>query len=125
MGHSRQAGQYARANRAWRLERLQYRCWILRTDQPCDKQVSTRGRGDRRLCGLADRREDETLRSAWFEATDEARRHDLADQIQQRAFEFVPYIPTGELIGRRAFRRNLSGVIDAPITFLWNIEKRE
>jgi peptide/nickel transport system substrate-binding protein len=67
----------------------------------------------------------ETLRSAWFEATDEARRHGLADQIQQRAFEFVPYIPTGESIGRRAFRRNLSGVIDAPITFLWNIEKRE
>jgi len=66
----------------------------------------------------------EALRAAWFAATDEARRRDLADQIQQRAFEFVPYIPTGQLIGRRAFRKTLAGVLDAPLPFLWNIEKR-
>jgi hypothetical protein len=36
----------------------------------------------------------------------------------------VPYIPTGPLIGRRAFRKNLGGVLDAPLPFLWNIEKR-
>ena len=66
----------------------------------------------------------EALRAAWFAATDEARRRDLADQIQQRAFEFVPYIPTGQLVGRRAFRKNLAGVLDAPLPFLWNIEKR-
>jgi peptide/nickel transport system substrate-binding protein len=66
----------------------------------------------------------EALRAAWFSATDETRRRDLADQIQQRAFEFVPYIPTGQLVARRAFRQNLVGVIDAPLPFLWNIEKR-
>jgi hypothetical protein len=73
---------------------------------------------DRRggLSGLA--------RAAWFAATDDARRRDLADRIQERAFEFVPYIPTGQLVGRRAFRKNLAGVVDAPIPFLWNIEKR-
>jgi hypothetical protein len=27
--------------------------------------------------------------------------------------------------GRRAFRKNLSGVLDAPLPFLWNIEKRQ
>ena len=41
------------------------------------------------------------------------RRH-LAAQIQQRAFEFVPYIPTGQLVINRAFRKNLAGVIDEP-----------
>ena len=66
----------------------------------------------------------EALRAAWFAATDDAWRRDLADQIQQRAFEFVPYIPTGQLIGRRAFRKTLAGVLDAPLPFLWNIEKR-
>jgi peptide/nickel transport system substrate-binding protein len=55
---------------------------------------------------------------------DDARRHYLADQIQQRAFEFVPYIPTGQLVGRRAFRKSLTGVLEAPLPFLWNIEKR-
>ena len=66
----------------------------------------------------------EALRAAWFAAADDVRRRDLADQIQQRAFEFVPYIPTGQLVGRRAFRKNLTGVLDAPLPFLWNIEKR-
>ena len=65
----------------------------------------------------------EALRAAWFAATEEARRRDLAAQIQQRAFEFVPHIPTGQLVGRRAFPKNLAGVLDAPIPFLWNIEK--
>jgi peptide/nickel transport system substrate-binding protein len=66
----------------------------------------------------------EALRAAWFAAAADVRRRDLADQIQQRAFEFVPYIPTGQLVGRRAFRKNLTGVLDAPLPFLWNIEKR-
>lgn len=67
----------------------------------------------------------EALTEAWFAATDDAQRRDLAGQIQQRAFEFVPYIPTGQYMLKRAFRKNLAGVIDAPIPFLWNIEKRE
>ena len=67
----------------------------------------------------------EALRSAWLAATDDARRRDLEDQIQQRAFEFVPYIPLGESAGRWALRKNLVGVVDAPIPVLWNIEKRE
>jgi peptide/nickel transport system substrate-binding protein len=66
----------------------------------------------------------EALRAAWFTVSDDAQRRDLADQIQQRAFETVPYIPTGQYVIRRAFRKNLVGVIDAPIPFLWNIEKR-
>jgi peptide/nickel transport system substrate-binding protein len=65
----------------------------------------------------------EALRMAWFAATADAGRG-LADRIQQRAFEFVPYIPTGQFVGRQAFRSNLEGVLDAPIPFLWNIEKR-
>jgi peptide/nickel transport system substrate-binding protein len=66
----------------------------------------------------------ETLRAAWFAAADDARRRALAAEIQQRAFEFVPYIPTGQLVSRRAFRKDLAGVLDAPLPFLWNIEKR-
>ena len=66
----------------------------------------------------------EALRAGWFAANDDARRRVLATQIQQRAFEFVPYILTGQPVGRCAFRKNLAGVLDAPLPFLWNIEKR-
>jgi peptide/nickel transport system substrate-binding protein len=67
----------------------------------------------------------EALRTAWFSAIDDAERRDLEDKIQQRAIELVPYIPVGESVGRSALRKSLVGFVEAPIPFLWNIEKRE
>ena len=67
----------------------------------------------------------ESLRNEWFQATDDAKRRDLADRIQRRAFEFVTFIPTGQYRGRAAYRKALAGRPDAPIPFLWNIEKRQ
>jgi peptide/nickel transport system substrate-binding protein len=66
----------------------------------------------------------EELRQAWFDAPDAAASKAAAIAVQQRAFEFVPYIPTGQFILPTAFRSNISGVIIAPITFLWNVEKK-
>jgi peptide/nickel transport system substrate-binding protein len=66
----------------------------------------------------------EELRQAWFDAPDAAASKAAAIAVQQRAFEVVPYIPTGQFILPTAFRSNVSGVIIAPMTFLWNVEKR-
>jgi len=66
----------------------------------------------------------EKLRSDWFQASDEAQRRAIAEQIEQRAFEFVTYIPTGQYRARSAYRTYLTGRLDAPLPFLWNIEKR-
>jgi peptide/nickel transport system substrate-binding protein len=52
-------------------------------------------------------------------------RREIAAQIQQRAFEVVPFIPLGQYRARAAFRSYLTGVVNAPIAFLWNIEKRK
>jgi peptide/nickel transport system substrate-binding protein len=65
----------------------------------------------------------EELRAAWFQAPDDGRRAEIAAQIETRAFEFVPYIPTGQFRNRGAYRSYLSGRFEAPISFLWNIEK--
>jgi peptide/nickel transport system substrate-binding protein len=67
----------------------------------------------------------ESLRAKWLEATDDGKRRELADKIQQRAFEFVTYIPTGQYRARSAYRTDLKGRLDAPLPFLWNIEKRQ
>jgi peptide/nickel transport system substrate-binding protein len=67
----------------------------------------------------------ENLRTEWFQATDDAKRRELADKIQQRAFEFVTYIPTGQYRARSAYRADLKGRLEAPLPFLWNIEKRQ
>jgi peptide/nickel transport system substrate-binding protein len=77
------------------------------------------------LPGWADDEKLEALRAAWLAATDDATRREIAAQIQQRAFEVVPFIPLGQYLARTAFRSYLTGVVDAPIAFLWNIEKRK
>ena len=45
-------------------------------------------------------------------------------EMQRRAFETVPYIPTAQFIIPTAYRTTLTGVINSPVTFLWNVEKK-
>ena len=77
------------------------------------------------LPGWADDPKLEEMRAAWFAAPDDAARRELAAQIQERAFETVPFIPTGQYKARAAYRASLSGAVDAPIAFLWGIEKKK
>lgn len=65
----------------------------------------------------------EDLRDQWFRAPDEASRTALARKIQERAFEIVPYIPTGEYRTRGAYRAAITGTFEAPFSLLWNLEK--
>jgi peptide/nickel transport system substrate-binding protein len=65
----------------------------------------------------------EALRDQWIKAKDSEERQDLAAKIQARAFEVVPYIPTGQYTPKTAYRKNLTGVIQAPVILLWNVEK--
>jgi len=66
----------------------------------------------------------ETLRNAWFEASDPDTQRKIASDIQEEAFSSVPYIPTGQFSQPTAYRNSLTGVIVAPVTFLWNVEKK-
>lgn len=75
------------------------------------------------LPGWADDDRLEALRAQWFAARDDAARHEIAAQMQERAFETVPFIPLGQYHARSAYRRSLAGVVDAPIPVFWNIEK--
>lgn len=65
----------------------------------------------------------EKLRADWFRAPDLEAQKKIAAAIQERAFDQVPYVPTGQFIIPTAYRKNLSGVIVAPVAFLWNVEK--
>lgn len=83
-----------------------------------------RGTGAKAWFGWPTDPKIEELREAWFSAADPAASKKAADAVQKRAFEFVPFIPTAQFILPTAFRSNISGVIIAPIAFLWNIEKK-
>jgi peptide/nickel transport system substrate-binding protein len=65
----------------------------------------------------------EALRRQWIKATDLETRKTLAAAIQERAFEVVPYIPTGQWMGMTAYRKSLKGLILGPAIFQWNVEK--
>ena len=64
------------------------------------------------------------MRQAWFNTTDAAASRKAADAVQLEAFKFVPYITTAQFVLPAAYRSNLSGMIIAPVTFLWNVEKK-
>jgi peptide/nickel transport system substrate-binding protein len=65
----------------------------------------------------------EALRAQWIKAGDSEARQEVAAKIQERAFEVLPYIPTGIYSPKTAYRKNLKGVIQGPALFQWNIEK--
>jgi peptide/nickel transport system substrate-binding protein len=65
----------------------------------------------------------EALRNQWLKATTLDERKKLAAAIQERAFEVVPYLPTGQWKPVTAYHKNLKGVIEAPAYLMWNVEK--
>jgi peptide/nickel transport system substrate-binding protein len=65
----------------------------------------------------------EELRTEWLKASDTAARREIAAKIQERAFEVVPYIPTGQWYPMTAYRKDIKGIIIGPALFMWNVEK--
>jgi peptide/nickel transport system substrate-binding protein len=65
----------------------------------------------------------EALRTEWLKTSDSEARQEIAAKIQARAFETLPYIPTGQWSPVTAYRKNVKGVIIAPALFMWNVEK--
>ena len=71
---------------------------------PCDKKLQELGK-------------------AWIGEADPAKQKQIAIEVQRRAYEYVPYIITGQFFEPSAHRKELKGVIQAPSLFLWNISK--
>jgi peptide/nickel transport system substrate-binding protein len=73
--------------------------------------------------GWPDDEKLEALRTEWLKTPDSEARQEIAVKIQERAFETLPYIPTGQWSPVTAYRTNIKGVIIAPALFMWNVEK--
>jgi peptide/nickel transport system substrate-binding protein len=86
--------------------------------------AALRGNGEKAWFGWPTDPKIEDLRNQWFAAPDLEAQKKLAAAIQEEAFQSVPYIPTGQFVIPTAYRKNLEGVIVAPVVFLWNVEKK-
>jgi peptide/nickel transport system substrate-binding protein len=85
--------------------------------------VMLRANGDKAWFGWPSDDKLEELRTQWLKASDSEARQEIAAKIQERAFEVVPYIPTGQYVAKTAYRKNIKGVVSAPAIFMWNVEK--
>ncbi len=102
-----------------------FHTWVVAPDTATPLlNNALRANGDGAWFGWPDDPQIEKLRDAWLRAPDQAVQKKLAGDIQEEAYKFLPYIPTGQFILPSAYRKNLDGVIIAPVTFLWNIEKK-
>jgi len=86
--------------------------------------IPLRGNGAKAWFGWPTDAKLEELIDAWFKASDPAMQKKLADEIQTEAYKEVPYVPTGQFVVPTAYRKNLDGIIIAPVVFLWNVEKK-
>lgn len=66
----------------------------------------------------------EDLKDAFARAETDEERKAIAEKIQLRAIETVPYVPVGQLRTITAYRNSLKGVLVSPIALYWNVEKR-
>jgi peptide/nickel transport system substrate-binding protein len=84
---------------------------------------AARGNGAGGWFGWATDAKIEALRNEWFVA-DAGAQKKIAETFQQQAFTSVPYVPTGQFVIPTAYRKNIQGLIVAPVAFLWNVEKK-
>jgi len=65
----------------------------------------------------------EELRDRFMDTADADQQAALIAQIQERAFETVPFVPLGQFQQPTAFRRNVQGIAKAPVPFFWGVSK--
>ncbi|MSP87435.1 MAG: ABC transporter substrate-binding protein [Alphaproteobacteria bacterium] len=102
-----------------------FHTWWVGPDLASPAQnAALRGNGGAAWFGWPTDPEMEKMRGAWFDAPDIEAQKKIAADMQKRAYQTVPYIPTAQFILPTAFRKNIEGIIVAPVAFLWNIEKK-
>jgi len=86
--------------------------------------IALRGNGDQPSAwpGWCVSPELERLRSAWFDAPDQASQQNICAAMQQQALADVPYMPLGQYQQPTAYRSDITGVLNGFSTF-WNVRR--
>jgi peptide/nickel transport system substrate-binding protein len=97
--------------------------WWLAVDQlnPISN-IAVSGAGDAAWFGWPESARLEELREAFARETDSEKQRAIVEELQAELYDFVPYIPTGQYYQPTAYRDNVSGILETPVPFFWNIE---
>lgn len=80
-----------------------------------------RGSGAKAWFGWANDETLESLRAAWFDAPDLTSQKAIAEQVQIRALDVVPYLPLGQIFQPTAFRSDIKGIVKGPLALFWGV----
>jgi peptide/nickel transport system substrate-binding protein len=81
-----------------------------------------RANGDKAWFGWPNLPEVQALIDAWVDAQDLAEQQKIAAALQVKAFEQVPYLPTGQYFQRTACRSDITGIVEGQFVF-WNVRR--
>jgi peptide/nickel transport system substrate-binding protein len=79
---------------------------------------------DKAMFGWPCDKEIESLRDQFAKETNPAKQKQIAEAVQVRATQYPTHIPLGQWYGPAAMRKNVDGVLEAPVTIFWNISKK-
>jgi peptide/nickel transport system substrate-binding protein len=81
-----------------------------------------RSNGAKAWFGWPDLPPVQTLIEAWLDAPDLPTQQRIAADLQGKALELVPYIPTGQYFYQTACRHDITGIIPGQFVF-WNVRR--
>jgi peptide/nickel transport system substrate-binding protein len=79
---------------------------------------------DKAMFGWPCDKEIESLRDQFARETDPGKQKAIADAVQVRATHYPTHLPLGQWYGAAAVRSNVTGMLEAPVTVFWNVEKK-
>ncbi len=82
-----------------------------------------RGNGRKAWFGWPTDEQLESLRDAWFDAPDLRSQKAIAEQIQLRSLETLPYIPLGQIFQPTAHRSDIKDVVKAAFPLFWGVRR--
>ncbi len=79
---------------------------------------------DKAMFGWPCDKEIESLRDHYARETDQAKLKPIAEAVQVRVTQYPTHIHLGQWYGAAAVRKNIDGMIEAPVTVFWNVQKK-
>lgn len=86
-------------------------------------QFFLRGVGDAGWAGWFKDTTVEELVEQWLLAPDDVQRSAIADHLQARCFQSLPFVPLGQFHIRSAYHKSLHGLIEATGVYPWNVHR--
>jgi peptide/nickel transport system substrate-binding protein len=79
---------------------------------------------DKAMFGWPCDKEIESLRDQFARETDPAKQKAIAEAVQVRETHYPTHLPLGQWYGAAAVRTTVSGMLEAPVTVFWNVDKK-